>query len=69
MDDGTLLLCREYSVRKAIEMTEINEKGSGSKLNMHKMKGRWLSSKAGQTTGSVDTQWINDNVASTTCKL
>ena len=61
-DDTTLLLCGEYSVCKAFEMIEIYEKGSGPKLNMHKTKGMWPGSKAGQTTGPVDTQWINDRL-------
>ena len=43
-------------------MIEIYGKGSGSKLNMHKTKGMWLGSKAGQTTGPVDIQWINDRL-------
>ena len=29
---------------------------------MHKTKGMWLGSKAGQTTGPVDIQWINDKL-------
>ena len=58
-DDATLLLLEEYSVHKAFEMIE---KGSDSKLNMHKTKGIWLGSKAGQTTGQVNIQWINDKL-------
>ena len=61
-DDGALLLHGEYSVCKAVEMIAIYEKGSGSKLNMHKTKGMWLGSKAGQTTGPIDIQWINDKL-------
>ena len=49
MDDATLLLLGEYSVRKVFKMIEIYEKGSCSKLNMYKTKGMWLGSKAGQT--------------------
>ena len=62
MDDATLLLRGEYSIHKTFEMIEMYEKGSGSKLNMHKTKGMWLSSKAGQVTGPVDIQWINDKL-------
>ena len=40
-DDATLLLFGEYSICKAFEMIEIHQKGSGSKLNMHKTKGMW----------------------------
>ena len=61
-DDATFLLLGEYSVHKAFEMIEIYEKGSGSKLNMHKTKGMWLGSKAGQATGPVDIQWITDKL-------
>ena len=61
-DDATPLLLGEYSVRKAFEMIEIYEKGSGYKLNLNKTKGMWLGSKAGQTTGPVDIQWINDKL-------
>ena len=47
-------------------MIEIYEKGSDSKPNMHKTKGVWLGSKAGQTTGPatgpVHIQWINDRL-------
>ena len=38
-DDRILLLHGEFSVCKAFEMIAIYEKGSGSKLNMHKTKG------------------------------
>ena len=61
-DDATLLLLGEYSVHKAFEIIEIHEKDSGSKLNMHKTKGMWLISKAGQGTGPVDIEWINDKL-------
>ena len=60
-DDGTLLLHGEYPVHKAFEMIAVYEKVSGSKLNMHKTEGV-LGSKAGQTTGPVDIQWINDKL-------
>ena len=61
-DEATLLLLGEYSVRKAFEMIEIYEKGSGFKLNMNKTKGMWIGSKAGQTIGPVDIQWIKDEL-------
>ena len=61
-DDATLLLLGEYSVRKAFEIIKFYEKGSDSKLIMHKTKGMWLGSKAGQITGPVDIQLINDKL-------
>ena len=61
-DDATFLLLGEYAVRKAFEMIEIYEKGSGSKLNMQKTKGMWLSSKADQATEPVNIQWIKDKL-------
>ena len=61
-DDATLLLLGKYSVRRAFEMIEIYEKDTGSKLNMHKTKGKWLGSKAGQTTAPDDIQWIDDKL-------
>ena len=61
-DDVTPLLLGEYSIRKAFEMIEIYKKGSGSKLNMNKIKGMWIGSKADHTTRPVDIQWINDEL-------
>ena len=43
-------------------MIEIYEKDSGSKLNVNKTKSMWLGSKAGQSTGPVDIQWIKNKL-------
>ena len=61
-DDALLMLLREYSIQEAFTIININEQGSGSKLNLNKTKGMWLSSKRGHTTGPMDITWVTDQL-------
>ena len=56
------MLLGECSVQEVLKLINIYEQGSGSKLDLNKMKGMWLSSKHGQTTGLIDITWVTDQL-------
>ena len=57
LDDTSLILSSDDSIKAALETYDLYEKASGSKLNHGKSKGLWLGSWRGHSDPPVDLDW------------
>jgi len=61
-DDTTLVLANDYLIRRAFNLINVFERGSGSRLNPKKTEGLWIGSQAGRTSGPVNITWVADKL-------